>query len=57
MGITKEDARLIAQAQTEQRIEVTTKGFPIILVILALYLAGFIGFLLLSLYVIRSSPS
>ena len=57
MAITNGDARLIAEAQTEERIEVTTSGFPTIQVISALYVAGFIGFLLLSLYIIRSSTS
>jgi len=55
--ITPEDAKLNAPAQTEERIEVATNGFPTILAISALYVAGFIGFLLLSLYIIRSSTS
>ena len=55
--ITEEDAKLTGQAQTEERIEVTTQEFPTIRVISVLYVAGFIGFLLLSLYIIRSSSS
>ena len=51
------DAKPSAQAQTEEGIEAATNGFRIILVLSALYVAGFIGFLLLSVYIIRSSTS